>query len=102
MKKICIMLILMIVVMLSGCKEVKPHWSYKACVEEIVTENEIEAPYEYVVKEIRHNEYQYPYEEIHCFDITFIFEDASVRYCCFAVIVDGEVFYVDCDLWEGN
>lgn len=102
MKKICLMLILMVVVMLSGCKEVKPHWSYKACVEEIVQEQGYVAPYEYVVKEIYNLEKPYPQDEVHCFDITFIFEDASVRYCCFAVIVDGEVWCVDCDLWEGD
>lgn len=96
MKKL-VLAICMIFVLLSGCKQ-EPHWSYKACLEAI-TRNL--PAYSYTVKEIEHNEHNEKYDEVHCFDITITYGDRSKRYCCFAVIIDGKVSFVDCDLWGG-
>lgn len=81
----------------AGCSKDKTHWSYRECIKDIVNLRNLEE-YDYEVKEIDH-EYQNGDDEIHCFDITIITNDWSQRYCCYAVIDDGEVLYTDCDEW---
>lgn len=85
--------------MLAGCANNEAHWSHKNCVEDIASrENLVE--YSYDVKEI--DEYNSGDDEVHCFDITITAGDWKQRYCCFAVLDDGELMYIDCDIWDGD
>ncbi len=97
MKKILVLIIAVAIMCLSlvGCKN-EPHWSYQACIDELVTDEKST----YTVKEIEHQEVAIGDEEIYCFDIIITTEGESIRYCCFAVVLGGEVSYVDCDEWE--
>ena len=95
MKKLVLIVIVIMCLSLVGCKN-KPHWSYQACIDELVTDEKST----YTVKEIEHNEVARGDEEIYCFDITVTREGESIRYCCFTVVSDGEVLYTDCDEWE--
>ena len=83
--------------LLAGCNTEKAHWSHKACVEEIVRCRNLRT-YSYSVKEIEHDE-KVGDDEVYCFDITVKSGSWSERYCCFAVVDEGEVMYVDCDVW---
>ena len=90
--------------MLTGCNSKEPHWSYKDCLIDIAMQIH-STVFDYTVKEIEHDEIAKGDDEIHCFDITIIKSgdnmlDEPVRYCCFAVVSDGKVVYVDCDRWE--
>ena len=96
MKKLIAILCLALTI-LTGCN--KAHWSHEKCVEYIVERNNI-LSYDYTVKQINHNEKTSGNDEVYCFDITIISGDFNQRYCCFAVVSDGEVIYVDCDKWE--
>ena len=70
----------------------EPHWSYEACLKEIMVEGA-----EYEVKEIAHTEVAKGNDEIYCFEITITYEDVSTKYICFSVVSGDEVIYVDCD-----
>ena len=96
MKKI-ILIFAMMVLVLSGCKKEVPHWSYQVCLEELTKDI---AEYTYTVEEIEHNEEVRGDDEVYCFDISITYNGITERYCCFAVLDDKEVLYVDCDLWE--
>jgi hypothetical protein len=104
MKKL-ILIICLIFALPFGCKqEIEPHWSYKDCLIDISKQIH-STVFDYTVKEIEHDETAKGDDEIHCFDITITKSAGymlgeSKRYCCFAVVSDGEVMYVDCDLWE--
>ena len=103
MKKLILFLCLA-VAMFIGCSSSKePHWSYQACIDELIPNGDLN--YSYTVKEIEHNEIAIGDDEIYCFDITITKGDGNgwgetVRYCCFTVVSDGEVVSVDCDRWE--
>lgn len=105
MKKLILFLCLALA-MLAGCSSNKePHWSYQACIDELIPNGVLNYSYTYTVKEIEHNEIAEGDDEIHCFDITITKgagnrQGETVRYYCFAVVSDGEVVYVDCDKWE--
>lgn len=105
-KKLLIaMIALCLSIILFACneKENEPHWSYKACINELIPDGVLNYSYTYTVKEIKHNEIAKGDDEIHCFDITITKSAGKeVRYCCFAVVSDGDVVYVDCDKWEAN
>ena len=93
------------VVLFSGCKKDEPHWSYQACIDELIPNGVLTSSYTYTVKQIEHHEIPKGDDEIYCFDITITKGAGNswgkpVRYCCFAVVSDGEVVYVDCDRWE--
>lgn len=105
MKKVIIFLCLALTI-LSGCscKNKEPHWSYQACIDELIPNGVLSYSYTYTVKEIEHHEIANGDDEIHCFDITITKGAGNMwgepkRYCCFAVVSGGEVVYVDCDLW---
>ena len=83
--------------LLAGCKSEKVHWSHKACVDEIVQCRNLRT-YSYTAKELVHDE-AVGDDEVHCFDITVKSGDWSERYCCYAVLDEGEVMFVDCDKW---
>ena len=89
---------------LASCKaEIKPHKSYKACVNYIVNELDLEE-FSYTVKEIKHDKYEDGNDKIHYFDITITSNNKTYRYSCFTKI-DGdtkELIYIDCDPWETN
>jgi hypothetical protein len=100
MKKLLLPLLLMVLscVLITGCKKTA-HWSYKYCIDERVSFGWAEhGVYSYTVKEIPHDETSGD-DEVHCFDITFTSGNRTTRWCCFSVIQDGEVLYVDCDRW---
>lgn len=99
MKKLFLMLVMTVVLILSGCRGTDPHWSYKACLMDIADQIE-QIEFDYTVEEIEHNEDVRGDDEIHCFDISITYNGITERYCCFAVLDDGEVLYVDCDIWE--
>lgn len=99
MKKIILILCLMLSI-LTGCnKNKEPHWSYRACIDEISTYGWNEYTFDYTVKEIDHKEHNNQYDEVHCFDITITSGQRSRRYCCFTAIKNGKVVLVDCDVW---
>lgn len=88
------------VLMLAGCGEKEEptvHWSHTACVGEIVTGLGVK-DYTYTAKQIEHDE-DHGDDEVYCFDITVMTGETAYRYCCFAVVDDGEVIFVDCDPW---
>lgn len=86
--------------MLAGCGKNEVHWSHKECVDWIVESVGIKGEYVYSVKELEHD-YTHGDDEVYCFDIT-VKGNREYRYCCYAVIDDGEVMYVDCDIWDGD
>lgn len=96
MKKLIAILCLALTI-LTGCN--KAHWSYEKCVKDIVERHNL-LTYDYTVKQINHNEKTSGNDEVYCFDITITSGDFKQRYCCFAVVSDAEVIYVDCDKWE--
>ena len=103
MKKLLCLLVLTLT-LLTGCNK-EPHWSYQACIDELIPNGVLTSSYTYTVKEIEHHEIAKGDDEIYCFDITITKGAGNmwgepVRYCCFAVVSDGEVVYVDCDRWE--
>ena len=98
MKKLFFMIAMCLT--LASCSNTA-HWSHKACVDEIVKAQGLTA-YSYTVKEIPHEETVVGDDEVRCFDITVTSGDWSQRYCCFAVIDDNEVLYVDCDRWSNG
>lgn len=113
MKKIIIILMQLILITLTaicGCSETNhytytyttgitgPHWSYNACLADI--SEQVKQKFRYTVTEIDHTEYYPEYDEIHCFDITIMYDGISKRYCCFAAIINGTVSFTDCDLWK--
>ena len=55
--------------------------------------------YVYTVKEIK-TDYESGDDEVHCFDITIKSGSYEARFYCFAVVDDGEVMFVDCDVWR--
>lgn len=101
-KKILAMLFALGMVFSAGCskgsKEDKAHWSHKACVKHIAKNVGLEE-YVYSVKEIEH-EYEKGDDEVYCFDITVKSGAYEQRFMCFAVVDDGEVMFVDCDVWR--
>ncbi len=94
MKKLIVALCLALTI-LTGCNKNDPHWSYQACLREIVKTEQTELK-RYSIKELKHKEIFYGDDEVYCFDITV----NGNRFCCFAVVSDGEVIYVDCNKWE--
>ena len=105
MKKLVLIVIAIMCLSLVGCNNKEPHWSYQACIDELIPNGVLNYSYTYTVKEIKHNEIAKGDDEIHCFDITITKGAGNmwgepIRYCCFAVVSDGEVVYVDCDEWE--
>lgn len=84
-----------------SCGKQEVHWSHKACVETIVKRHSL-STYSYSVKEIEHDEVASGNDEVYCFDITIKSGDFERRYCCFAVVSDGNVIYTDCDVWGGD
>lgn len=97
MKKL-LLIVLASLTLLAGCKK-KPHWSYESCVERIVYVNGF-ITYDYTVKQIDHSEKSVGDDEVYCFDITVTSGKTVIRYCCFTIVSDNEVIYVDCDKWE--
>jgi hypothetical protein len=86
--------------MLAGCGKNEAHWSHKNCVDWIVENVGITGEYIYSVKEIEHD-YTHGDDEVYCFDIT-INANYTYRYCCYTVIDNGELMYIDCDIWDGD
>ena len=79
--------------------ESAPHWSHKACVEEIVSELDL-FDYTYTATQVEHEKIPRGDDEIYCFDITISAGEQVYEYYCFAVVDEGEVLYVDCDRKE--
>lgn len=98
-RKFVALLFALAMVFSAGCKkEEKAHWSHEACVEWIAEECGLEN-YVYTVKEIKTDE-ESGDDEVHCFDITIKSGAYEKRFMCFAVVDDGEVMFVDCDVWR--
>lgn len=96
MKKIGI-LIFVVMCFFVGCKQ---NNLYNQVIEELITDGIITTTdYTYTIKEIEHNEVPKGDDEIYCFDISITQENVTKRYCCFVIVSDGEIMYVDCDLW---
>lgn len=91
--------------MFAGCGSEKdkvesaPHWSHKACVEEIVSELDLRE-YTYMAKQIETSESVSGDDEVYCFDIIVSDGAGEYRYYCYAVVDGDEVMYVDCDEWK--
>lgn len=84
-----------------GCKNGENqevvHWSHKDCVQAIVNDLGVEE-YTYTAKQVSYAS-ENSDDEIYCFDITLTVGEIDYRYCCYAVVEDGEVLFVDCDAW---
>lgn len=76
-----------------SCKD-EPHWSHKACVEEIAERLHL-TDYVYTVKEVD-DDYEHGDGKVYCFEITVRAKTRVWEYYCCAVVNDGEVVFVDC------